>query len=183
MKLGQVCQTRVVTTAPDEPLSNAVDEMRRAHVGALVVVETRLGRVWPVGIITDRDAAVAMTTRGPVDALSVRDAMRQPVIVARQSDDFFDGLAKMRRSGVRRLPVIAADGSLFGIITLDDVIDVLSAKLREATAVMVRGRQAEARHHSNRGSNSTASRTNLAYEKGASSSSHDASTSNGTNTP
>ena len=146
MKLGQVCQTRVVTTGPDEPLARATDEMRRAHVGALVVVETRLGRAWPVGIITDRDAAVAMINRGTADDLCVRDAMRQPVIVAKANDDFFDGLARMRRSGVRRLPVVAADGSLFGIITLDDVIDILSAKLREATSVMVRGRQVEARH-------------------------------------
>jgi CBS domain-containing protein len=145
MKLGQVCETRVVTIAPGDSLVTATEEMRRAHVGALVVVEERLGRLWPVGIVTDRDAAVAMTTCGPGDMPSVRDAMRQPVIVAKQADDFFEGLAKMRRSGVRRLPVVAADGSLFGIITLDDVIDILSAKLREATAVMVRGRQAEAR--------------------------------------
>jgi CBS domain-containing protein len=146
MKLGHVCETRVVTITPDESLVTATEEMRHTHVGALVVVEERSGRLWPVGIVTDRDAAVAMTNCGPGDMPSVREAMHQPVIVAKQSDDFFEGLARMRRSGVRRLPVVAADGSLFGIITLDDVIDILSAKLREATAVMVRGRQAEARH-------------------------------------
>jgi CBS domain-containing protein len=146
MKLGQVCETRVVTITADDSLVNATEEMRRTHVGALVVVEERLGRLWPIGIVTDRDAAVAMTNCGKGAMPSVREAMRQPVIVAKQADDFFEGLAKMRRSGVRRLPVVAADGSLFGIITLDDVIDILSAKLREATAVMVRGRQVEARH-------------------------------------
>jgi CBS domain-containing protein len=51
----------------------------------------------------------------------------------------------MRRFGVRRLPVIALDGRLSGIITLDDVVDVLSVKLREAAAVVPRGRRVEAR--------------------------------------
>ena len=145
MKLGHICQTAVVTVSARTSLAAAAAEMRRAHVGALVVVEERNGATWPIGIITDRDIAVAATTAESVEKRLVEDVMSRNLVVASDHDDFFEGLTKMRRFGVRRLPIIALDGRLRGIITLDDVIDVLSAKLREAASVVPRERRAEAR--------------------------------------
>ena len=145
MKLGHICQTSVVTTFANTSLADATAEMRRRHVGALVVIEERNGAKWPVGIVTDRDVAVAMATHCATDTTRVGEVMSHNLIVAGEYDDFFDGLTKMRRFGVRRLPIIALDGRLRGIITLDDVIDVLSAQLREAASVVPRERQVEAR--------------------------------------
>ena len=145
MKLGHVCQTDVVTTTAEMSLAEAVMEMRRRQVGALVVIEERNKGVWPVGIVTDRDIAAALTSLGTHDTPRVGDVMSRNLIVASDHDDFFDGLTKMRRFGVRRLPIISLDGQLRGIITLDDVVDVLSAKLREAAAVVPRERRVEAR--------------------------------------
>jgi CBS domain-containing protein len=145
MKLGHVCQTSVVTTTAEATLADAAMEMRRRQVGALVVVEERDKGTWPVGIVTDRDIAVALTSHPARDASRVGDIMSRNLIVASDHDDFFEGLTKMRRFGVRRLPIISLDGRLRGIITLDDVIDVLSAKLREASAVVPRERRVEAR--------------------------------------
>ena len=145
MKLGQICETAVVTVSAKTSLADAAAEMRRTHVGALVVVEERNGATWPVGIITDRDIAVALTTYSTREMTLVGEVMSRNLIVASDHDDFFEGLSKMRRFGVRRLPIITLDGRLRGIITLDDVIDVLSAKLREASSVVPRERRAEAR--------------------------------------
>jgi CBS domain-containing protein len=145
MKLGHVCQTDVVTTFAETSLADAVTLMRRRQVGALVVVEERNGGTWPVGIITDRDVAGTLTSASKDESRGVADVMSRNLIVASDHDDFFDGLAKMRRFGVRRLPIITLDGRLRGIITLDDIIDVLSAKLREAAAVVPRERRVEAR--------------------------------------
>lgn len=145
MKLGHICQTAVVTVSAGTSLADAAAEMRRTHVGALVVVEERDGATWPIGIITDRDIAVAATSGDGAEKALVSHVMSRTLVVASDHDDFFEGLAKMRRFGVRRLPIIALDGRLRGIITLDDVIDVLSAKLREAASVVPRERRAEAR--------------------------------------
>ena len=145
MKLGHICETDVVTTFAETSLADAAAEMRRTQVGALVVVEERNSGTWPVGILTDRDIAVAFTARPPQEATRVADVMSRNLIVAGEHDDFFEGLSKMRRFGVRRLPIIALDGRLRGIITLDDMIEVLSAKLREAAAVVPRERRVEAR--------------------------------------
>jgi CBS domain-containing protein len=145
MKLGHVCETAVVTTFAETSLADATAEMRRRQVGALVVVEERQGATWPVGIVTDRDIAVALTTHTSGEMTRVGEVMSRNLIVASDHDDFFEGLTKMRRFGVRRLPIITLDGRLRGIITLDDIVDVLSAKLREAAAVVPRERRVEAR--------------------------------------
>lgn len=47
-------------------------------------------------------------------------------------------------SGVRRLPVVTADGSLFGIVTLDDVPRVLSGEIGALALALGRGRTQEA---------------------------------------
>lgn len=148
MKLGQICETHVITATAGQPLGEAALEMRRTQVGALVVVEERNNAVWPVGIVTDRDIAVALSTQAGSEQPQVGDIMSRNLIVASEHDDFFDGLTKMRRFGIRRLPVVALDGSLRGIITLDDVVDVLSAKLREAASVVPRERRVEAKQAS-----------------------------------
>jgi signal-transduction protein with cAMP-binding, CBS, and nucleotidyltransferase domain len=145
MKLGLVCETRVVTTSADTLLPDAALEMRRMQVGALVVVEQRTGGTWPIGIVTDRDLAATLTADGRSTTRRVGEVMSRNLVVASEDDDFFDGLTRMRRFGVRRLPIVGADGCLRGIITLDDVIDVLSAKLREAASVVPRERRIEAR--------------------------------------
>ena len=145
MTLGHICETDVVTTSAETSLSDAAIDMRRTQMGALVVVEERNGAAWPIGIVTDRDIAVALTTRDSHKTTQVGDVMSRNLIVASGHDDLFDGLSKMRRFGVRRLPIIALDGRLIGIITLDDMIDLLSAKLREAAAVVPRERRVEAR--------------------------------------
>ena len=145
MKLGHVCESRVVTTGPDTLLPDAVLEMRRMQVGALVIVEHRNGRTWPVGIVTDRDIAATLTSDANLARLRVADVMSRNLVVAGEHDDFFDGLSKMRRFGVRRLPIVSREGTLRGIITLDDVVDVLSAKLREAASVVPRERRVEAK--------------------------------------
>lgn len=145
MKLGQVCETRVVVTSPETLLSDAALQMRRMQVGALVVVEPRNNATWPVGIVTDRDIAATVTPKGGAETLRVADVMSRNLVVASEHDDFFEAVTKMRRFGVRRLPIVGDDGSLRGIITLDDVIEVLSAKLREAASVVPRERRVEAR--------------------------------------
>src|SRR5919106_2851694 len=116
MKLGHICETDVVTTFAETSLADAAAEMRRTQVGALVIIEERNNASWPVGIVTDRDIAVALTTGGGRQATRVGEVMSRNLIVAGEHDDFFDGLSKMRRFGVRRLPIIALDGRLSGII-------------------------------------------------------------------
>jgi CBS domain-containing protein len=50
----------------------------------------------------------------------------------------------MRCRGVRRLPVVGDDGELTGIISVDDLLDVLAEELGELTKVLAREQAHEA---------------------------------------
>ncbi len=140
MKVGRICQRTVAVAAPADTLVDAARRMRNLHVGDLVVVVEREGRRFAAGILTDRDIVVRVIAAGATDlpALLVADVMTGDVITISEHDDIFRALQRMRQHGVRRLPVTASDGSLMGIVTLDDVIEVLSSTLRVATNVVVR---------------------------------------------
>ncbi len=62
-----------------------------------------------------------------VQATLVREVMSSPVIVIQEDASVEEAQALMEEHGIRRLPVLDAEGKLVGIITQGDV--------REATAV------------------------------------------------
>jgi CBS domain-containing protein len=76
-----------------------------------------------VGVITDRDIAIAVGTRGraPQD-LRVDEVIHGPVYSCRPNDDIHTALKTMRKDKVRRLPVLSDDGVLKGILSLNDVL-------------------------------------------------------------
>ena len=60
MSLGELCDTDVVTAAPDVRVAEVARLMRDQHVGSIVVTEDRK----PVGIVTDRDLAIRVIASG-----------------------------------------------------------------------------------------------------------------------
>jgi CBS domain-containing protein len=86
----------------------------------------------PVGILTDRDLAIRVVGKG-LDSLSttIRDVMSQAPNAVREDTPIETALTQMRAGPFRRLPVIDDDGKLVGLITLDDILDLLSEEFRE----------------------------------------------------
>jgi predicted transcriptional regulator len=64
MTVAEVCKRDVAIAVKNETIVDAANQMRTAHVGDLVVIETRLNRRVPVGIITDRDIVVGAPSLG-----------------------------------------------------------------------------------------------------------------------
>lgn len=108
-----------VTCAPGDSLGRAAGLLWEHDVGALPVV--REGRT--VGMITDRDICMAAYTQGrPVWELPVEGAMQKAVVAVGPAETADDVLGAMRRRQVRRVPVVAEDGQLLGIISMNDLI-------------------------------------------------------------
>ena len=145
MKVRDFCSKGVVTVEPQASLREAALLMRNRHVGALVVVERKGGIEQPAGILTDRDIVVAVIAvpGARPEGLRAADAMSQPVVLAREDDSVFEAVETMQRKAVRRLPVVAADGSLRGMVTLDDVLRVLAAELGGLAEALRWGRKRE----------------------------------------
>ena len=144
---GDIC-TRIVSIAyPGMALNEAARLMRDRHVGCLVVVEQASSLGAGRGRhLTDRDIAVGVVAadRDP-HGMRVDDVMTRDVITAREHDSLLDLLAAMRRKGVRRMPVTQPQGTLIGIVALDDVLEVLAQQMQAvARAVNAASRHEQA---------------------------------------
>jgi len=137
MNAGEICKPNVVTVREFDELSAAARLMRERHVGYLIVVEPQPldAKLKPVGVLTDRDIVGGVLARdADIRALRVGDVMtREPVVVDEDKSIAF-ALKEMRRIGVRRLPVVGSAGCLVGVLSLDDVIEVLAKELLGVSA-------------------------------------------------
>lgn len=131
MTAGDVCNRQVVVARPDTSVVDAVTLMKTHHVGDLIVVREPNGERVPIGILTDRDIALAVDRLLRVPHLKVADVMSVDVVTSPERESLYDVLKKMRSHGIRRLPVVNARGGLEGILTFDDVIELLSEELTD----------------------------------------------------
>ncbi len=147
MNVGEVCSREVVFAQRDTPLVEAAQLMRQHHVGSLVVVAADPpASLMPVGMLTDRDIVVAAVAK-EVDphTLRVGDVMSADASLVREQDSIPDALRAMREKGVRRLPVVNAGGGLVGIITIDDVLELVAEEMDGFVRTLRRERAREAR--------------------------------------
>ena len=141
MRIGDLCSRDVHHVTAEAPLLDAVRDMHRHHVGAVIVVDRAGASARPVGIVTDRDVMRAeITQRADVFTLTVGDVMSVDLLTLRESSELADGIELMRRRGVRRAPVLDPAGVMLGIVTLDDLLPAVAGQL-DALARLL-GRQA-----------------------------------------
>lgn len=101
-------------------LGSAVELMWNGNCGFLPVVDEE-GRV--AGVITDRDICIALATRGrPAGEITAGEVMTRNLFSSKPDEDIHVALQTMREAKVRRLPVIARDGGLVGIVSMDDLV-------------------------------------------------------------
>lgn len=131
MKIKQFMTTKVATCQPDTNLAVTAKLMWDRDCGFVPVVDAS-GKV--VGVITDRDICIASATRRLLpEQISAAQAMRRPPIHTVQSEDTAEkALATMQQFLVRRLPVVAADGTLEGVVSMNDII--LASQRKEGPA-------------------------------------------------
>ena len=134
MKIERVYTRKVLATTRSASISEAAAAMRRFRVGALLVMEDgSSGSGAPVGIITDRDLALEGFAS---ETLTVGAAMTPVVATVREDADIHEALETMRAHGVRRLIVTDGRATVRGIVSVDDIVDGLSADLAAAAAVL-----------------------------------------------
>ena len=144
MKVGNFCNRDVVITDRDTSILEAAKLMRHHHVGDIVVVENPGKANIPIGIITDRDIVVELLAEEiNLSQVTVGDAMGLDLYAVREEDDLLETADLMRRHGIRRVPVIGTAGELVGIITLDDMIEVIAEQLSTLTLISGREHQIE----------------------------------------
>jgi CBS domain-containing protein len=147
MALQQFCQRPVMTMSPAQTILDACQLLREHNLGCLVVVEEDEQLC---GMLTDRDIAlkVAGGQKDPQQT-RVRDSMTgNPACLP--ADKSLPELTALRHARqVRRVPIVDDGGRVMGVVTLDDLVVLLSkemADLSQGVAATLFGKPREAAH-------------------------------------
>jgi CBS domain-containing protein len=105
--------------APEATVLDAVDEMCRARVGALVVMEGTT----VVGIFSERDlmTRVVLEQRDPATT-HVGEVMTTSVISVTRDTSSHEAMSLMTTRRVRHLPVTDGAGRIVGVISIGDLV-------------------------------------------------------------
>src|SRR6476620_849971 len=125
MKLNDIFTRNVVTAGPEETLAAVALRMQEHNVGTVVVVENQR----PVGIVTDRDLALGLGTRGVSPQAGVQKVMTRHVMAIPEDTGIYTATKFMREREVRRLPIVDREDRLVGLVTLDDLLRFLGREL------------------------------------------------------
>lgn len=144
MKVKRIYSRDVIRAPRSVSLQEAAILMRQHHVGLLVVTDDEPNEDRAIGVVTDRDMVLQAIAEGvaPTEA-SVGDVMTQGLHSVSENADLFEALETMRAHGVRRLTVSAGEGTLVGVVTLDDIIDAFGAEVASLAGVIRGGRARE----------------------------------------
>ncbi|MDG5820974.1 CBS domain-containing protein [Natronococcus sp. A-GB7] len=129
MPVGKLGPEDVVTAQPDDDLESVAERFAEENVGAVVVTEDDE----PTGIVTDRDVALAIPNHDDVGSVSVEDAMTADPATLQEDDEAVEISRAIEEHNARRFPVVDDDGTLTGIVTLDDLVATIGEQLENVS--------------------------------------------------
>jgi CBS domain-containing protein len=145
MPIGEFCNREVVFASRKTSVPEAAKLMRKHHVGDLVVVTMIDGKQVPVGMVTDRDIVIEIISKSlDFNDFTVGDIMSPNLVTVQNDEGVFEAIRLMRSKGVRRIPVVDKKGALVGIMSADDILDLLAEEMTELAKVAPRERAREA---------------------------------------
>lgn len=146
MPISEFCNREVVFATRKTSIPEAAQLMRQYHVGDLVVVDEAEGRRVPVGIVTDRDIVIEIIAKSlDLEEFTVGDIMGPQLVSVQADEGVFETIRLMRTKGIRRIPVINREGGLEGIVSADDILDLLAEEMAELAKVAPREQVREAK--------------------------------------
>ena len=126
MSLQKFCERPVITISPEQSVLEACQLLRNKNIGCLLAVED--GKLQ--GILTDRDIALNVAgTRKDPQQTKVRDIMTTNPVAIPVNRKLSDLTALMHTRHVRRMPIVDANENVIGLVTLDDLLVLLSNEM------------------------------------------------------
>ncbi len=138
MFIRDYCNMNVICCEPDAPIAEVAALMRRHHVGDVVVIDSpQQDQRIPLGIVTDRDILIE-TIALDIEArlFTASDLMSAPLTTVQEDASLAEALSIMRGKRIRRLPVVNRAGGLFGMVSSDDLLNVLAGELSMLAGLM-----------------------------------------------
>lgn len=118
MTIADVMSREVLAVRTERSLSGAAREMADRRVGSALVVDAR-GSL--VGILTERDVLHAVAHRENLQQ-GVHASMSEVIATVTPDTPLGEAMTAMVSRRVRHLPVVGADGTLAGIVSMRDLV-------------------------------------------------------------
>jgi CBS-domain-containing membrane protein len=148
LSVRQVMETLVTTVNPDTPVAAIIDLLLRASFRALPVIDDQrrlqgiisTGDLIKAGVLPmsrrlvrtalDLDTTTAESVEAPLDLArqsvqTAQDIMNRQVRTVRPEQPIREAAQLMLETGLRRLPVVDADGVLVGMLSRADLLQVV----------------------------------------------------------
>lgn len=134
MSAGRICVREVDLVEPTESVQAAAQRMHARNVGTLVMLDADKR---PLGILTDRDLTVRVLAKGLHAAqTTVGEIVTKCLQTISETTPIEDALRLMRTGNCRRLLVVDHNGKLVGILSVDDILDLLISEFRDLGALL-----------------------------------------------
>ena len=126
MSINELISRKLVTADPKDSLAKVASLMEQQNVGAIVVTEENR----PIGLVTDRDLALAVCVRKISPQEPVQNVMTCPISTINKDAGVYEATQQLMEQAVRRLPVVDDNGDAVGLVSLDDLFLLLSHELQ-----------------------------------------------------
>jgi predicted transcriptional regulator len=147
MIVSDICRCELVTIQRNETVLAAAKLMRQNHVGAVIIVDKHDDCLIPIGIVTDRDLVMeVLATELDQKTVTVGDIMAPDLFTVKENTETFEAIQFMRSKTIRRLPIVNEAGALVNILTLDDVLELLSNEMLDLSKLVRYEKKKEIRH-------------------------------------
>jgi CBS domain-containing protein len=144
MNVGSLCKRAIVSIDGGCTLRQAAQAMLSHHVGAIVVTAMCEGRQDAVGLVTDRDLAIACVAHelDPSEVF-VGAISSRPLVSVLSSSSAAQAADILQSAGVRRLLVCDNHGQIVGLLSSDDLLGALIEPLRSLVGTFHAGIERE----------------------------------------
>lgn len=131
MPNSSLYRNEVAVISAHASVEEAARLMRDHHVGSVVVVDSiEEGKIYPIGLVTDRDIVVEIVAEGiDLKKLSVKDIMTPNPVTAKHTSSLQDLIARMKEAKVRRLPIVDDRKHLVGFVSFDDLLEKVGLEI------------------------------------------------------
>jgi CBS domain-containing protein len=145
MSIKSLCRKEVVTVKPGTMIKDVARIMEEKNLGCVIVSQD--GTDWKemgirgakgFGIVTDWDIALKVINHRidprhtPIDTIMTK----RNLVVLREDMGLCEALDQVRNAAVRRFPVVDAEENLVGIITIDDIIQLMGKEMGDVAQVI-----------------------------------------------
>jgi CBS domain-containing protein len=122
-KIGDIVRNKALFFVKSgETVLNVAKFMAEKNIGAVPVLSDD-GKL--IGIFSERDILKRVVAKGLNPAeVKVDDVMTRELILALEEESYEECLAKMKKAGVRHLPVVDKENNLLGVVSIRDLMDI-----------------------------------------------------------